>query len=144
MHGNLGHIYLLSNPAFGGIVKIGFTSKVEASIRAAELSASTSVPLPFVVESSWLVENPSQWEARIHSRLSFCRVSRDREFFRIDVSEADKYINLLMHGTENVTEAIFCEIRSMVSLYRKYPSSFKYADALVEEIEEALGSHRSP
>jgi len=142
MRGNLGHVYLLSNPALVGIVKIGYTNKVDASIRAVELSASTSIPLPFVVESSWLVENPAQWESRIHTRLAFCRVSRDREFFRIDTSEAEKHINLLLHGTDDLGEAVIREIRSMASLYRKYPDSFKHADTLVAKIEQILGSRK--
>lgn len=135
MKGDIGHVYLLSNPALGGIVKIGHTKKVEAQLRATELSASTSIPLPFKVECSWLVEHPASCESRIHKRLAFCRVSKDREFFQIDPAEAEKHIDLLLYGTE---ESLQAQLESMVSLYRKYPDSFTKADSLLAKLEALL------
>ena len=137
MKGDIGHVYLLSNPALGGIVKIGHTKKVEAELRAAELSASTSIPLPFKVESSWLVEHPAACESRIHRRLSFCRVSKDREFFQIVPEEAENHINQLLYGTE---DALRAQLGSMVSLYRKYPDSFAKADKLIAKLEALISN----
>ena len=138
MRGDIGHVYLLSNPALGGIVKIGHTKKVDAQLRADELSASTSIPLPFVVECSWLVEHPSACEARIHRRPEFCRVSKCREFFRIAPDEATANINFLIYGTDDASESLLCQITSLVALYRKYPESFQKADGLMAKIEHVL------
>lgn len=138
MCGDLGFIYLLSNPVLSGIVKIGYTKKNDAEIRATELSSSTAIPLPFEVENSWLVENPSRWEARIHAQLAFCRISRDREFFKIDIAEAEQHINLLLYGTDDPIEAAVRGIRNIVTLYRQYPKSFKYAENFVAKIERIL------
>lgn len=134
----IGYVYLLSNPALAGLVKIGHTKRADVSIRAEELSSSTSIPLPFVIEGSWLVENPSQWEARIHARLAFCRVAKDREFFRIETSEAEAHINMLIYGTKDPIETIMLEMRNLVTLYRKSPASFKKSDELVAKVEEIL------
>ena len=134
----IGYVYLLSNPALSGIIKIGHTKRADVSIRAEELSSSTSIPLPFVIEGSWLVENPSQWEARIHTRLAFCRVAKDREFFRIENSEAEAHINNLIYGTKDPIETIMLEMKSLVTLYRKFPTAFKNSDELATKLEQIL------
>jgi hypothetical protein len=135
MKGKIGHVYLLSNPALVGIIKIGHTKRVDVELRASELSSSTSIPLPFQIVCSWLVENPLECEMRIHNRLAFCRISKDREFFRINSDEAEKHVNLLLYGTE---AALRPQLESMVVLYRKYPDSFRQADALISKIEAQL------
>lgn len=138
MRSEIGHVYLLSNPALAGILKVGHTKKAEVSIRVKELSMSTSIPLPFVIEDSWLVENPMQWELRIHSRLAFCRVAKDREFFKIEIAEAQAHINKLIYGTDDQFESAICGMKSLVCLYRKHPKSFKNADEQVQKVEEIL------
>ena len=135
MKDNIGHVYLLSNPCLGGIIKIGHTKRVEAELRAVELSASTSIPLPFKVECSWLVENPSSLEGRIHIKLAPYRVSKDREFFRMSVSEAEQAINNVLFGTSETSQVLLHQLSMMTALYRKYPESFKPIDGLVKEIE---------
>ena len=144
MKENIGYIYLLSNPALAGIIKVGHTKRADVSIRAQELSSSTSIPLPFVIECSWLVESPSDWEARIHARLAFCRVARDREFFRIETSEAEAHINRLIHGTEEPIETVILEMKSLVNLYRKFPNSFKKTDELFSKVEAILTNQNLP
>lgn len=138
MKDNIGHIYLLSNPALTGLIKIGHTKRPDVSIRAQELSSSTAIPLPFIIENSWVVETPSNWEARIHARLAFCRVAKDREFFRIDTSEAEAHINRLIHGTEDSIDAILLEMKSLLTLYKKFPNSFKKSDEVLAKVESIL------
>jgi Meiotically Up-regulated Gene 113 (MUG113) protein len=121
-----------------GIIKIGHTKRADVSIRAEELSSSTSIPLPFIIEGSWLVENPSQCEARIHARLAFCRVAKDREFFRMNTVEAEAHINTLIYGTNDPTKTIILEMKSLLTLYRKFPTSFKNSDELATKVEEIL------
>lgn len=137
MKGKIGHVYILSNPALDGIIKIGHTKRVDPELRAAELSSSTSIPLPFKVEVSWLVENPELCESKIHRHLDFCRVSKDREFFRISHDDAERKINLLLYGCE---QAFRQQLESISNLYRKYPKSFKSAENFVLKIEEVLRS----
>lgn len=138
MNPDIGHVYILSNPALAGLVKIGHTKKADVNIRAVELSSSTSIPLPFVVEDSWLVENPMQWELRIHARLAFCRIAKEREFFRIELPQAQAHINNLIYGTDNPLDAAICGMKDLFKLYSKYPSSFKKPNEQALKIEEIL------
>ena len=77
-----GYIYALINYSMPGLIKVGFTTR-SAEERAAELSAATAVPTPFVVAYDILVPDGAGGERRIHERLEEqgYRVSDDREFF---------------------------------------------------------------
>ena len=77
-----GYIYALINYSMPGLVKVGFTTR-SVEERAAELSAATAVPMPFVVAYDILVPDGAGGERRIHERLEQqgYRVSDDREFF---------------------------------------------------------------
>ena len=81
-----GVIYVLTNRAMPGLIKVGFSTR-SAESRAAELSA-TGVPLPFEVVFSAEVEAPSQVEAEIHARFAQYRISNSREFFQMTVDDA--------------------------------------------------------
>lgn len=95
-----GFVYVLSNPSMPGLVKIGFTVKVPTE-RAIELS-TTGVPMPYEVEFYCLVEDPAALEARVHEALSPKRQSSDREFFRVDPSEAVRAITGLAASPEHL------------------------------------------
>jgi hypothetical protein len=82
-----GFVYVLSNELMPGIVKIGFTERTVAE-RIGELSAHTGVAVPYLEEASFPVEEPETIEELIHTRLDACRVSQNREFFRLPTSEA--------------------------------------------------------
>jgi hypothetical protein len=74
-----GYVYVLSNPAMPGLVKIGQTTRSMRS-RVNELSLATGVPKPFVVEAYYLSDDPQADEARIHEALAYHRAP-GREFF---------------------------------------------------------------
>ena len=83
------YIYVLINPALKGLLKIGRTSRSPES-RAAELSASTGVPTPFIVAYDERVQNSMLAESLIHVELSNIghRLSDSREFFTIPLKDA--------------------------------------------------------
>ena len=82
-----GFVYLLSNPSMPNIVKIGSTERTLKE-RVAELSSTTGVPTPFVIEHYLMVENPFDFEMAIHEELSEFRVNNNREFFNISIDKA--------------------------------------------------------
>lgn len=82
-----GFVYVLSNPAMPGLVKIGYTLGSVAE-RARDLSGATGVPVPFFVEYSHETLEPAVLEAVVHSDLESRRVNIAREFFRETVAEA--------------------------------------------------------
>ena len=75
-------IYILTNEAMPGYVKIGKTStSLEQRIR--ELSSSTSVPLPFTCFYACTVKNAHFVERQLHDAFDNNRANPRREFFEI-------------------------------------------------------------
>ncbi|MDP1760541.1 MAG: GIY-YIG nuclease family protein [Candidatus Woesebacteria bacterium] len=75
-------IYILTNEAMPGYVKIGKTStSFEQRIR--ELSGSTSIPLPFTCFYACTVKDSAFVEHQLHDAFDNNRVNSRREFFQI-------------------------------------------------------------
>lgn len=86
-----GWVYVLTNEAMPGLVKIGLTTRTPKE-RAAELSSSSGVPLPFVVAWARAVSDCATVETAVHRMLDDRRVSKSRESFRVDVKTARQVI----------------------------------------------------
>ena len=86
-----GWVYILTNPAFPHMVKIGLTTR-KPTERAAELTNASGVPLPFKVAWARAVRDCAAVEFIVHRMLDDRRVSGKREFFRIDVTAAQQVI----------------------------------------------------
>ena len=86
-----GYVYVLTNPSFPGLLKIGMTTRTPA-VRARELSSATGVPTPFKVIFSSRTRNPKRVEALVHRALYKRRVNRNREFFKMTPEAAKKTI----------------------------------------------------
>ena len=75
-------VYLLTNEAMPGLVKIGMTTdSVEA--RMAALS-HTGIPLPFECYFAAQVKNSGKLEKTLHQLFAETRINPKREFFRVD------------------------------------------------------------
>jgi hypothetical protein len=81
-----GYIYFLLNRAMPGLVKVGFTSGTLQE-RMTELE-STGVPEPFVLGACFRVVDTRKAETLIHDTLANRRVRKQREFFKIALTEA--------------------------------------------------------
>ncbi len=84
-----GYVYVLINPSMNNLVKIGKTER-NPEDRAKELSATTGVPTPFMVAYDHYFESCSDAEKFVHTYLENegYRVSSNREFFEIPISDA--------------------------------------------------------
>ena len=93
MFNEKGYIYILSNPSFGNLFKVGMTTR-DPYKRAEELSELTAVPTPFKVEYSAFVENCSVTEALAHKMLQDrgYLIAENREFFNAPLKEIKKVI----------------------------------------------------
>lgn len=81
-----GFVYVLTNPAMPGIVKVGKTARVpDKRIRDPDLT-STGVPTLFVVEYYSFFEEMGRAEVRAHEILRHSRFGK--EFFKVDVAQA--------------------------------------------------------
>ena len=87
----LGWVYVLTNPAMPGLVKVGHTARTP-EVRAAELSAATGVPGRFAVAWSHPVQDHEALEGLAHGRLARYRVNNNREFFNCTVAQARRII----------------------------------------------------
>ncbi len=75
-------IYILINEAMPGYVKIGRTStNLEQRIR--DLSASTSIPIPFTCFYACIVKDAQFVEHQLHDAFDNNRINPKREFFQI-------------------------------------------------------------
>jgi T5orf172 domain-containing protein len=92
-----GYLYILSNPAMPGLLKIGLTTRTVPD-RVAELSAATGVPSAFAVEAYFESSDPQEHEKAVHRKLQNRRVA-GKEFFRVSLDEA---IESLRNPTGNL------------------------------------------
>lgn len=76
-------IYVLTNEAMPGIVKVGLTTDSVES-RITQLSSHTGVPLPFECYFAAEVTDCVKLEKTLHQLFSENRVNPKREFFKID------------------------------------------------------------
>ena len=76
-------IYVLTNEAMPGLVKIGLTTD-DVSARVAALSSATGVPLPFECYFAAEVKDCAKLEKILHQLFSENRVNPKREFFKVE------------------------------------------------------------
>ena len=84
-------IYVLTNPAMPGLVKIGKTTQLEVDGRMRQLY-STGVPVPFDCAFACQVKDATEVEKALHYAFGNTRINPNREFFKI---EADRVISVL-------------------------------------------------
>ena len=89
-------VYVLTNRAMPGIVKIGMTDRDDVKLRMAELY-STGVPLPFECAAALEVadQQASRVEDALHAAFGPHRINASREFFRIDPDQAEALLEIL-------------------------------------------------
>lgn len=90
-----GWVYVITNRAMPGLVKIGFSTK-DPLLRASEL-ANTGAPYPYEVEYDALVDSPRDLERQLHGLLA--HNLEGREWFRISVHAA---IESLRKNAKNI------------------------------------------
>ena len=74
-------IYILTNPAMEGYVKVGKTRNLRQRVRALD---NTSVPMPFRCEYAAKVGDMDEADKLLHDAFGDRRVRDNREFFEID------------------------------------------------------------
>ncbi len=91
----MGFVYVLTNAAMPGLVKIGMTEgEDDAKTRIGQLY-TTGVPLPFEIQYACRVDNPREVEQALHTAFGPNRINPKREFFRIDSEQAVVLLRLM-------------------------------------------------
>lgn len=101
-----GYVYVMINPSYESMVKIGRSTR-DPQTRAAELSASTGVPTPFIVAYHIFVADANYTEKLLHTLFEEkgYKISDNREFFSAPLNEVIKAMTALQnnYGPENQT-----------------------------------------
>lgn len=109
-----GLIYVLTNKAMPGLVKIGITSDNVGS-RISSLNSATGVPLPFECFFAAEVEDSAKLEKTLHQLFSENRVNPKREFFSLEPERVVLAISI--GGFKEVTPGIeFADKEEMEAL----------------------------
>jgi hypothetical protein len=83
-------VYVLTNPAMPGLIKIGRTDQEDANSRIGQLY-TTGVPVPFTIEFACKVPNAEDVERALHIAFAPNRINPKREFFGSSSSVHDAF-----------------------------------------------------
>ena len=89
-------VYVLTNPAMPGFVKIGMTDGSDVQARMNSLY-STGVPFPFECAVAWEIEGltAGEVEGALHIAFGPQRVNPSREFFEIDPEQVQVLLRIM-------------------------------------------------
>jgi hypothetical protein len=125
-----GYIYILSNPAFPNLIKIGKSERDPVAFRASELY-TTGVPHEFVVEYCALMDDYHFVEQECHRLLIQFRPNKSREFFNYSVPEA---ISVIRRTSRRIkSEMVFHRTAEEI---RRAEEQHSHAMKLIAEREE--------
>jgi hypothetical protein len=133
-----GMVYVLTNAAMPGIVKIGLTTRDKIDNRLKELF-KTNVPVPFKCEFACKVDDCRKVESALQIAFRPYRFPQ-REFFKIDPDQAIAILKLL--EIREITDEINQEIKESTTKeerdageklekQRRPPLNFKDMDILI-------------
>lgn len=87
-------VYVLTNPAMPGLVKIGKTTQLEVEDRMKQLYG-TGVPVPFDCAFACQVKDATEVERALHFAFGNARINPNREFFRLEAERVIAVLRLL-------------------------------------------------
>ena len=89
-------VYVLTNPAMPGLVKIGMTDGSDVQTRMNSLY-STGVPFPFECAIAWEIEgrDAGEIETALHTAFGPNRVNSSREFFEMDPEQVQVLLRVM-------------------------------------------------
>jgi hypothetical protein len=145
MKAPVGRVYVLSNPAMPGLLKIGYTmNTVEGRVK--ELSLATGVPTQFSIEYQVECRDPAGLEAHAHTFFQSKRYNGNREFFSISINEAidvlrQNAIELLAEElSENAKENSLIKVPATLYLVRVNQSRNIFRLGLFQQTADFLQS----
>jgi len=118
---NIGIVYVLTNSAMPGLVKIGMTTRESIDTRMKELY-STGVPVPFDCEYACEVKasDCAKIEKALHKAFKPNRINDNREFFSIKSEQATAILELF--DRKDITTEVTAEIENDLTVDDKVAS----------------------
>ena len=89
-------VYVLTNPAMPGIVKIGMTDRPDVQHRMGDLY-TTGVPLPFdcVIAREIVDREAVEIERALHTAFGPYRINTSREFFQVEPEQVEVLLRVM-------------------------------------------------
>ena len=127
-------VYVLTNPAMPGIVKIGMTDRPDVQRRMGDLY-TTGVPLPFDCVIAREIEDreAAEIERALHTAFEPNRINPSREFFQVEPEQVEVLLRV-MPG-RNVTPQDAEQSAGFQPDDREASSQFKRRQSRTNEIE---------
>lgn len=140
-----GLIYILTNPAMPGLVKIGKTNRADVKQRMFELY-STGVPVPFECAYAAKVNDPDKVEVALHTAFGPNRINPKREFFSIEPMQAIAILKLLEISDETKEVSTEPELVDAASIeageaLRKKRPNFNFEEMQIPIGAELVSTH---
>ena len=147
MKAPVGRVYVLSNPAMPGLLKIGYTmNTVEGRVK--ELSIATGVPTHFAIEYQVECRDPVALEAHVHNFFQKNRFNDSREFFSISINDAIEVIRqnaieiLGEEFSDTAKESSLVKIPATLYLVRASKSRAIYRIGLFQQTQDFIRSEK--
>lgn len=101
LHNRAGYVYVVSNPAMQGIVKIGTTRRLDPQDRIDELS-NASTPFKMNIHAIMFAEDAFALESKLHNHFDQLRTNvsnRRKEWFTCSIREIEEYVHKEIDNT---------------------------------------------
>ena len=127
-------VYVLTNPAMPGIVKIGMTDRPDVQRRMGDLYA-TGVPLPFDCVIAREIEDreAAEIERALHTAFGPNRVNPSREFFQVEPERVEVLLRVI--PGRDVTPQDADQSAELQTDDREASSEFKRRQSRTNELE---------
>jgi hypothetical protein len=125
----MGIVYVLTNDAMNGLVKIGRT-QTDIETRIKDLSTGSGVPVAFKCFYAAEVEDESSVEKALHQGLDDCRLNPKREFFEIEphkVKALLEQMNVLAEVTPKSGPADSAEEKAAIEKLANRRANFRFS-----------------
>ena len=132
---SVGWVYVFSNKSLKGQVKIGYTT-THPQQRASELH-TTGIPTPFLVEYEVKTDDCESLERSVHKQLKNKRVSKNREFFRVDVPTAIAVVKECAQG-DYISEKISYRSPEEIQKARKEQEETRHGTQVAQELKSDI------
>jgi hypothetical protein len=130
-----GYVYVLSNPAMPGFVKVG--RSIHGGHSRGRSLYQTGVPAPYVLEFEIYAKDHEWLEAQAHKSLRFNRANPDREFFKCPPNDAIEEI-IAIYSEWLCSSNQAPSAREAVRLPEPEPRTPEQAAAMKAKGQEAL------
>ena len=138
-----GFIYIMSNPAFPNLIKIGKSKKDPTTDRVNELN-QTGVPEPFKVEYYAFVEDEDYIEKLLHHKFIENRPNKNREFFSLEcVTAIDAVRKLLLDMAAIKYEEVFFVTKEQLELERRKRLQIEQDEIKRREYEQIIAKQKA-